>query len=317
MPQVREAVGAWRAQDGAGDARWWPAWCRRRRAGAATAAELRAALRAPARATWCPRPSSSLAALPLTPSGKLDRRALAGAASAAAAPGGASVAPRTPPRSCWRRSSPRCWASTGVGVEDSFFELGGHSLLATRLVARIREALGVELPLRARVRGADGGGAGARGRGRRGRAPRTPAPPLVPVAGRDGAPAALLRPAAALVPPSAGAGEPGSTTCRPRCICRARSTARCSPRPWGRWRAATSRCGPASSRSSGRAGAGRSAGSGPAAGDRSRGPACRPAPGGGPPAGARGGSASLRPRARARCCARPWCAWARRSSSSC
>ena len=53
------------------------------------------------------------------------------------------------------------------------------------------------------------------------------------------------------------------------------------------------------------------------AGDRSRGPARRPALGGGPPAGARGGSASLRPRLADRCCARPWCAWARRSSSSC
>ena len=35
-----------------------------------------------------------------------------------------------------------------VGVEENFFEMGGHSLLATQVASRMREAFGIEIPLR-------------------------------------------------------------------------------------------------------------------------------------------------------------------------
>lgn len=85
--------------------------------------------------------------LPLTPNGKVDRAALPD-------PGAASPvrAVHVPPRTEAEELVADVWREvlgTGpLGADDDFFDLGGHSLLATRVVARIRAAVDLAVPLR-------------------------------------------------------------------------------------------------------------------------------------------------------------------------
>ncbi len=85
--------------------------------------------------------------LPLTSHGKVDRGALP-APEPAADPGSPYVAPRTPAEEVLAGIWAEVLGVERVGTEEDFFALGGHSLLATRVVARARQAFGVEVPLR-------------------------------------------------------------------------------------------------------------------------------------------------------------------------
>jgi len=87
----------------------------------------------------------SLDALPRTPSGKIDRLALP--APEAATTDREYSAPSTPTEEAIAEIWAEVLGVKRVGVRDDFFELGGHSLLATQVVARTRNALGIQVPL--------------------------------------------------------------------------------------------------------------------------------------------------------------------------
>jgi acyl carrier protein len=87
-----------------------------------------------------------LEALPLTANGKVDRHTLPAPIQTELA--GAYVAPRSPAEEKLARIWSELLGVKRVGIHDNFFELGGHSLLATQLISRIRDAIGIELPLR-------------------------------------------------------------------------------------------------------------------------------------------------------------------------
>ncbi len=114
----------------------------------ATAAELHRHLSAKLPAYMVPSAFVRLERFPLTVNGKLDRRALPEPEEARLRLEGGYQAPRTPVEETLAKIWSELLGLDLVGIEDDFFALGGHSLLATQLVSRVRQALGVELPLR-------------------------------------------------------------------------------------------------------------------------------------------------------------------------
>ncbi|MEB0047000.1 non-ribosomal peptide synthetase [Pseudomonas sp. Dout3] len=113
----------------------------------ALAQQLRAALASRLPAYMVPGHLHLIDAVPLTPNGKLDRKALI------ALGGSSSQQHYEAPHSNVQRQVAAIWQEVleveRVGLTDNFFQLGGHSLLATLVVTRIKERLGDKVALKA------------------------------------------------------------------------------------------------------------------------------------------------------------------------
>jgi amino acid adenylation domain-containing protein len=142
---VREALVMAR-EDGAGDKRL-VAYLTAKEGAELPAAALRAQLARHLADFMIPGAFMVLDTFPLTPNGKVDRRALP-------APDGSAVAARAyqAPQGEVESAVARIWQALlkleRVGRDDHFFELGGHSLMAVQLMARVRQELGREVSLR-------------------------------------------------------------------------------------------------------------------------------------------------------------------------
>ena len=107
---------------------------------------LKSALKASLPEYMVPTQWVFLAALPLLPNGKLDRKRCRRRKPATAEQ--VYAAPETE----LEQQLAAIWAEVlkleRVGLTDNFFELGGHSLLATQVLVRVREQLGLEMALK-------------------------------------------------------------------------------------------------------------------------------------------------------------------------
>ncbi|HSK77696.1 MAG TPA: amino acid adenylation domain-containing protein [Thermoanaerobaculia bacterium] len=143
LPGVRDAVVAAR-EDGPGGKRLVAYVVP---AGTLSTADLRNALKDSLPEYMVPAAFVTLEALPVTPSGKVDRRALPAPDSARPGLDEGYEAPRNAVQEMLADIWSEILGVERVGIRDDFFHLGGHSLLVARLAARVRQAFSVELPM--------------------------------------------------------------------------------------------------------------------------------------------------------------------------
>jgi acyl carrier protein len=146
-PQVREAVLAAR-EDQPGQQRL-VAYLVSETETPPTLGELRSYLRQSLPEYMLPSAFLFLDAFPLSPSGKVDRKALPAPEGLRPELEAEFVAPRNETETQLAEIGAQLLGLDRIGVFDNFFSLGGHSLLATQFISRVRESFQVELPLRA------------------------------------------------------------------------------------------------------------------------------------------------------------------------
>jgi amino acid adenylation domain-containing protein len=143
-PAVKEAVVA--VREDAPEGKTLAAYVIAKEPMTPSAPELRRFLEKTLPDYMVPATFTLIGAMPLTPNGKVDRRALP-----APEHHRAPHTVRAAPRSATECQMVEIWKTLfnvpAVGVQDNFFDLGGHSLLAVRLLARIQEVFGKKLPL--------------------------------------------------------------------------------------------------------------------------------------------------------------------------
>jgi acyl carrier protein len=146
-PAVRDVVAIVR-DDGPGDRRL-VAYLTCQRGSTASAPDLHDFVKKRLPDYMVPSAFVILDALPLTTTGKVDRRALPAPSRTREDDAQAIVLPRTSLEEAIAAIWQGVLGLDRIGIHDNFFDLGGHSLLATRVMARVRAALRVDLSLKA------------------------------------------------------------------------------------------------------------------------------------------------------------------------
>jgi amino acid adenylation domain-containing protein len=130
-------------EDSDGDKRLYAYVVRRVRA-ELTISELRGYLKTKLPSYMVPTSFELIDALPLSPSGKINRRALPAPRFTRTEADESFVAPRTPIERLLAVEWCDVLKLERIGIHDNFFEMGGHSLLAAKVVSRVRGSLEVE-----------------------------------------------------------------------------------------------------------------------------------------------------------------------------